>query len=185
MTGIYLWVVEKSWLLNFHIRLIREMQLFANTLQKIMNKDKVIRDRKSTEILASTKEKIMNRCKEAQAHIESDLYVYKKRFLLFVHVNNTVVWVVFAPFVAETNTKSSQWRDLGNYSYNYKVLRNLTVLIWKMSSRKFNKKFPYLTMNRWIWSIQKFPEKVEGWNAYSPEAFQRYFCSSWNLRELP
>ena len=97
MTGIYLWVVEKSWLLNFHIRLIREMQLFANTLQKIMNKDKVIRDRKSTEILASTKEKIMNRCKEAQAHIESDLYVYKKRFLLFVHVNNTVVWVVFAP----------------------------------------------------------------------------------------
>ena len=73
------------------------MQLFANALQKIMNKVKVIRDRKSTEILASTKEKIMNRCKEAQGHIESDLYVYKKKLLLFVHVNSTIVWVVFAP----------------------------------------------------------------------------------------
>ena len=67
------------------------MQLFANALQKIMNKVKVIKDRKSTEILASTKEKIMNRCKEAQEHIESDLYVYKKKLLLFFQVNNTVV----------------------------------------------------------------------------------------------
>jgi hypothetical protein len=53
------------------------MQLFATSLQKIMNKVKFIKDRKATEILASTKEKIMNQCNEAKRHIELDLYVFK------------------------------------------------------------------------------------------------------------